>query len=211
MTVPFVTLGEVKQYLQINSNTQDNALSNAISFSCSFIEEWIGREVLSNTYTELHHGGTNSVFTKRIPINNVNTVAEYNGFEYISLNLPEVDGSLPNNLASNIGQAQVTWDSATGRIVKHEGMPVAVLDLDITGQSRFRNFFNGIRIIYNGGYDNPPPDLKMAALEFVKLIHKGLEGGGSMSFQGEQRQPVPLTGNIPPHIRRILDLYRLLD
>lgn len=210
MTVPFITLAEAKQFLQINSDTQDNTLSNAISFSCSFIEHWIGREVLSNTYTELHHGGTNSVFTKRIPINNVNTVAEYNGSEYVALNLPNPDSSLPDNLSSNSGQAQITWDSETGRIVKHSGIPLAVLDLNIVGQPRFRNFFNGIRIIYNGGYDNPPPDLKMAALEFVKLIHKGLEGGGSMSFQGEQRQPVPLTGNIPPHIRRILDLYRLL-
>jgi len=61
VTVPYVSLGEVKEYLQINSNTYDTRISNLISYACSVVESYVGREIKNNVYTELYNGGTSQV------------------------------------------------------------------------------------------------------------------------------------------------------
>jgi len=97
VTVPYVTLGEVKEYLQINSNTYDTRLSNLISYACSVVESYIGREVKSNTYTETFDGGTAQVFVSRLPLNSVRSVTEYNGASHQTLIGPKSDGALVND------------------------------------------------------------------------------------------------------------------
>ena len=67
----FVTLAETKDYLSITSTTHDARLSNLIGFACGAVENYIGREVKSNVYTEVFDGGTQSVFVERLPVNNV--------------------------------------------------------------------------------------------------------------------------------------------
>ena len=92
----FVTLAEVKDYLTINSNTHDGRLSNLISFACGAVENYIGREVKSNVYTEVFDGGTQGIFVDRLPVNNVKQVTEYDGSRYADLVGPATDGSYVN-------------------------------------------------------------------------------------------------------------------
>ena len=67
----YVSLAEIKDYLTISSNTHDGRLTNLINFSCGAVEDYIGREVKSNVYTETFDGGLQSVFVDRLPVNNV--------------------------------------------------------------------------------------------------------------------------------------------
>ena len=87
----FVTLAETKDYLSITSTTHDTRLSNLIGFACGAVENYIGREVKSNVYTEVFDGGTQSVFVERLPVNNVKQVAEYAGNRYADLVGPADD------------------------------------------------------------------------------------------------------------------------
>ena len=89
----FVTLAETKDYLSITSNTHDGRLSNLIGFACGAVENYIGREVKSNVYTEVFDGGTQSVFVERLPVNNVKQVTEYDGNRYADLVGPATDGN----------------------------------------------------------------------------------------------------------------------
>jgi len=92
----YITLAEVKDYLSISSNTHDARLSNLINFSCGAVENYIGREVKSNVYTETFDGGPQAVFVSRLPMNNVKQVTEYDGNRYAELVGPAADGSYVN-------------------------------------------------------------------------------------------------------------------
>ena len=92
----FVSLAETKDYLSITSTTHDGRLANLIGFACGAVENYIGREVKSNVYTEVFDGGTQSVFVERLPVNNVKQVTEYDGNRYADLVGPTTDGSYVN-------------------------------------------------------------------------------------------------------------------
>ena len=57
-----------------------------------------------------------------------------------------------------------------------------------------------------------PSDLKLAALELVKIIYKNKSGTDNFRMQGETVSSFKLsTDDFPPQVRRILNLYRLID
>lgn len=208
MSIDYVSLIEVKNFLKITSTSHDARLSNIIPMICQAVETYIGREVLSNNYIEFHDGGRNSIFTDRIPINNVTELAEYNGTDYIPLDGPSANGALPNTAVTNTTIAYM-WYDETGRVKKLNSEGKAALDIELTGNPVFRNYAKGIRIQYNGGYDIAPTDIKLATLDYIKIIHKD-DTSETISFQGEAKENVPMSANFPPHIRRILEMYRVL-
>lgn len=97
---------------------------------------------------------------------------------------------------------EVTFDTGDGG-----GMP----ELGFFRPLKFRNYPNGVRVIYNGGYSSAPDDLKLAILEMVKIIYKGKSGSDRSTFQGESSQSFKLSvDEFPPQVRRVLNLYRLV-
>jgi hypothetical protein len=45
----------------------------------------------------------------------------------------------------------------------------------------------------------------------IKLLYKQDQEKKGFSFEGERGEAYSLAGNFPPHIRRILDLYRIIS
>lgn len=424
MTVTYVTLPEVKNYLKINSTDHDARLSNLITYGCSVIESYCGRNFKSNVYTEIFDGGTSSVFLKNIPVNNVHQVLEHTGLYYQYLEGPTMDGSIidrtqyskgvsanggfaldnrykkfgltsgnfggsayvsvvdsddfwfdassfcleghfrfknfdnnqtlisqaqdannywklyysntigitfecvsggvqianvsdgvttgysantfnhilfsrddnnicrifrdgtqissnvavsntiPNfsapveigrqnltdkqyffghadeirislaNARNNVDFAvqtygyatdentvlllhfngvkdsqstidssrareQYAWYPETGEVTKHVGEDTGRETLTILGPVKFTNYTRGLKITYNGGYDVIPSDIKIATLDYIKELHKGIESR-AVSLQGESATAYDFTGGFSPHIRRVLDLYRVV-
>lgn len=420
----FITLAEVKNYLKINSTDHDSRLANLITYGCTVVESYCGRQLSSNTYTETFEGGTSSVFVKNIPINNVHQVLEYDGSQFLVLNGPtpsadnvdvtrsskavtgqvgfslqnrhtkygssaaqfngtsgylsisqdedfwldtlpfsietwartntlsmsqtivsqvqdsnnywkfgysntvgltfevksggvqtvylaqgDITGYLANqfmhvcvskdssndirlfrngNAVASINSAnsipnltaqvevgrqnltdkqyfsgqldelrmslnidrftanftpqayayatdlyttlllhfngpknststqdssrareQYTWYAETGEVTRYVGEDAGNKDLTVLGRPRFNNYTRGVKITYNGGYDVVPEDIKLATIDYVKELHKGLESR-SVSLQGESLVAFDLNGGFAPHIRRVLDLYRVI-
>jgi hypothetical protein len=85
--------------------------------------------------------------------------------------------------------------------------------LTLSGPPSFAPFPSGVKVEYRGGYESGdvPYDLQMATLDVVKLIYKQDQEKRGFSFEGERGDKYPLAGNFPPHIRRILDLYRIIE
>jgi len=110
---PFVSLVQIKNYLNITSSNEDARLSNLLAFACGAVENYIGHEVLSNSYSEVFDGGKSSVFVSRLPLQNVHSVTEYDGTAYRRLNNPQTDGSSVTLLNSNY-----TMTSSGGPILK---------------------------------------------------------------------------------------------
>ena len=85
--------------------------------------------------------------------------------------------------------------------------------LTLNGPQAFQPFPSAVEVSYRAGYesDSVPLDLQVATLDYVKLLYKQDQEKKGFSFEGERGDQFPLAGNFPPHIRRILDLYRIID
>jgi hypothetical protein len=85
--------------------------------------------------------------------------------------------------------------------------------LSLFGPSAFAPYPGAITVTYRAGYEpnDVPLDLQMATLDFIKLIYKQQQDKKGFSFEGESGDKFPLVGNFPPHVRRILDLYRIIS
>ena len=83
--------------------------------------------------------------------------------------------------------------------------------LTLSGPAAFQPYPSGVKVDYRAGYESGdvPQDLQMATLDVIKLIYKQDQEKRGFSFEGERGEKYPLAGNFPPHIRRILDLYRI--
>ena len=84
--------------------------------------------------------------------------------------------------------------------------------LTMAGPPSFAPFPAGVKVEYRAGYESGevPQDLQLAALDMIKLLYKQDQEKKGFSFEGERGDNYPLAGNFPPHIRRILDLYRII-
>lgn len=85
--------------------------------------------------------------------------------------------------------------------------------LTLSGPAAFQPFPSAVEVTYRAGYESSsvPLDLQVATLDYVKLLYKQDQEKKGFSFEGERGDQFPLAGNFPPHIRRILDLYRIID
>lgn len=202
-----VTLNEVKNYMDINSTTYDAKLSNLIVYASGLIESYCSRTFnAANVTYEYQKGGKPYVFVNNPPINNVWSVAEYDGTQYVVLTDPPVDGGLPNVAANANSVPGYTFESDSGKIWK--GMTTEISS-SISSDQGFTPYPKGVRISYNGGYTSIPNDLKLCCLALVKDLHKGMDAQITR-FDREQIQQMPYSAGFPPHIRRVLDLYRLV-
>ena len=203
-----VTLAEVKDYLTINSTTFDAKLSNLINYASELVESYCSREFsAANVTYEYKDGGLPYVLVDRPPINNVWSVAEYDGTQYVPMVGTSLAGGLPNVAANANSAPGYSWKSDIGKIYK--GFDITV-NSGLSSQQTFTSYAGGVRVDYNGGYTTVPSDLKMCVIDIVKTLHKGMEASETR-FDREYIKASPYTGGFPPHIRRVLDLYRILD
>jgi hypothetical protein len=102
------------------------------------------------------------------------------------------------------------WYKDTGEITFDTGLGSGTPKLGFFNPRKSLNYTNGVKVIYNGGYDSVPADIKLAALEMIKILYKGREGAKTVRLQGEDSttQDLSLDG-FPPQVRRVLSLYRL--
>lgn len=201
-----VTLAEVKDYLSINSTNMDAKLSNLITYASQLVETYCSREfTAANVTYEYKNGGLPYVFVDKPPINSVWSVAEYDGTQYVPLTNPPTAG-LANTVANSNSSPGYSWDSKTGKIYKGFVIPTSP-DSTVTP---FPAYASGIQISYNGGYTTIPNDVKLCVLDTIKSLHKGLDAQETRFDREYIKQPT-YTAGFPPHIKRVLDLYRLIE
>lgn len=205
-----ITLSDLKTFLTITSTENDEALNAFINHASAAVESYCGRIFTSGSVTEIHDGGTTSIFVDRLPINNVALVAEYDGTQYLPLIGSSVaSGELANTNISANSVATFVWNSSTGEISRDTSIGSGLRNLDFQQPIVFSNYANGVKVIYNGGFDTIPKDIQLATANYVKMLYKQDQATLSASLLGESKQQFGLSGNFPPHIRRILDLYRI--
>ena len=105
------------------------------------------------------------------------------------------------------------YNVSTGEISRAVGAGSGTLELSLAAATKFSNYANGVKITYKSGYETAdvPYDIKLATLDYAKMLHKDRQESQMFSLQGENIQNMALSANFPPHIRRILDLYRIIN
>lgn len=67
---------------------------------------------------------------------------------------------------------------------------------------------NAFKITYTGGFKTTPEDLKLAVIDLVDYYYRGESSPRKSS--GTNVIEYVTTSDMPPHIKRVLDLYRVL-
>lgn len=102
------------------------------------------------------------------------------------------------------------WYPDSGEVTIDAGRGSGTPELGFFSPRKFKNYTNGIRLMYTGGFSSIPADLKLATLEMVKVLYKGREGTKSVRLQGDDSTSLDLAlDGFPPQVRRVLNLYRL--
>ena len=142
-----------------------------------------------------------------------------------TVSLFHFDGANKTTQAKDVHNAhsQYTFNKDMGEITKDTGnlstrgtYPVVRSSypaMTLSGPPVFAPFPAAVRVEYRGGYEaaDVPSDIKMAVLDTIKLIYKQDQEKKGFSLEGERGEKYPLAASFPPHIKRILDLYRIIE
>ena len=124
------------------------------------------------------------------------------------------DGANNTNVIADVSRRvnQFSFYPVTGEITFNTGNGGGTEALGFFRPLKFYNYPKGVKVTYNGGYTTIPSDLKLATLEMVKVIYKGRSGSESVRMQGEDISSHKLSlDGFPPQVRRVLNLYRLIE
>lgn len=141
-----------------------------------------------------------------------------------TLCLVHFDGQDGSTSASDVHAEpnEYNYDRGTGRITRNVGtrnirrtyrsVQRSYPALSLIGPATFQPFPNGVRVEYRAGYEvgSVPYDLQLATLDFIKIIYKQDQEKKGFSFEGERGDNFSLSSNFPPHVARVLDLYRII-
>lgn len=188
-----ITIDEFKTYKGINSETSDPIISLLIGSVSNFIKEYTDRSLIDFAHSD------------KIEYFDAVSYPRYWPDEFPLQSVTEVAVS---------SDGGVTWTV----LVEDTDYFVDTQEDSIISNTVYTGFttspilFKSGRITYQGGYDKTPQDLKLAAMDMVQFYLKE-EHTPSKALQGASvENPVfILVGNqLPPHIKRVLDLYRVL-
>jgi len=188
-----VTSDEYKDYQGITSSTNDSKLSVLTGHVSDLIKNYCGRSfcdwynVTKTEYFDVTN--VNKLYTTEWPILESYTSTEVAHSE---------DG----------GVTYTVLVKNTDYFLDEDGIRA-----DFSGVTKFQvsNMFKGIRLKYRGGYDSidVPKDLKLATYDLITYYLRK-EQTPRKSVGDASVENIKST-DFPPHIKRVLDLYRNVE
>lgn len=180
-----INITEYKTMASISSTDQDARLSIVIPMVSSFVKTYCGRQFADYTVTptiEYSSGGI-IILVKEPPIT-----------ELVSVEQKSTSSSAYVTLTSGV---DYEYDIASDCIVS----------LKSTG---FKMLPNSCKVTYKGGFAAIPEDLKLGVISLITYYMKG-ESVPRKSLNSNQiSTEYPQSQDLPPHIKRVLELYRII-
>ena len=186
-----VTLEEYKTYKGVKNPDKDDQIRYIVSAVNALIKNYCNRTFVDhytgNNLTAYFDGtDTNLVYLDETPVVDVVSVetSTNGGVSYTAL----------------VENTDYFVDIESGTVQTVNGIVFAVG----TGIAH-----HSLKIIYAGGYSVAPDDLKIACLDLVDYYrNEDYTPKKSMGRAGEITQFI--TKTLPPHIKRVMDLYRII-
>lgn len=183
-----ITVNEYKDYVGIASSDQDAKITSIIKYVSDLIKQYCNRNFIDNysgtaftNITEYWNGGFTHYYTKEFPL--VSVVSVSYSLDY---------GVTYTALTAN---TDYTLDAQNDRIFILNGESLSKV--------------NAYKIVYTGGYKESPAALKVATLDLVKYYMKQEDVPRKAAGTNVVLEYIT-TSDLPPHIKRVLDLYRVI-
>ena len=181
-----ITLQDYKTFSGISNNNDDAKLSVILALVQEFVETYCARHFIKATYTEQVSDQTGLLFLRNLPLVSVTSVS------YI-----------------DIAKESVSM-AATEYIAYLEEGSIELYDYATKVSPQVLAIHKPFTVTYVGGFTETPPTLKLAIMELVTYYFKhqyiNKTSSVNVNVQSEDTQS---NSNLPPHIKRILDLYRV--
>jgi hypothetical protein len=194
-----ITLECYKDYKRINSTSKDNLIQSLITQTSALVETYCNRKFLDyasspNYITEWFDAKTNIVTLKHFPVISV-----------VSVRTSQDGGLNTTSLTENdAGYGGYYVDLENGQVRTQRDTLPFLYDYDTS--------YKSLEVDYHYGYSETPEDLQLAINDLVHYYIED-ESAPTKSLLGATiDNPLPyLANSFPPHIRRILDLYRIIE
>ena len=192
------TLDDYKTFKGIEHFKDDSKISALVSPISELVKTYCGTSFVdfySSAKTEtfdILDSQTTEIFLTESPLNSVTSVRERKS-------ITETYTTLTNNEEYYI-------DNEHDRISRIDG--------DISPKA-FAKGFASISVVYTAGYSSTPQDLRLALYDLVnyylKEEYKGRKSLAGAAIQNETATSIRDDIGFPDHIKRILDMYRVVD
>ena len=193
-----ITTADYKDYKGIDHFKDDDKINSLVPSVSQLVKTYCGTsfvDYFSSGMTEkfdIMDTGTQELFLTESPLVTVTSVKEREG----------------------IARAYTTLTNNTDYYVDAEHDRIYRIDGDKSVKS-WATGFSAVEVIYTAGYSSTPQDLRLAIYDlityYLKEEYKGRKSLAGASLQNETATSI--TGDIgfPDHIKRILDMHRIVD
>jgi hypothetical protein len=184
-----VTLDEYKTYKGINSTEKDDQIRYIVSAVNSLVKNYCNRSFVdhySGADLTVYFDGTSTdlVYLDEIPITTIVSVS-------VSSDGGVTETALVENTDYFVDLEEGTVQTVTGSFFS-------------AGYAH-----HSLKVVYAGGYEVAPEDLKIACLDLVDYYkNEEYTPKKTMRMVGEIVGSTAKT--LPPHIKRVMDLYRII-
>ena len=193
-----ITTADYKDYKGIDHFKDDDKINSLVPSVSQLVKTYCGTsfvDYFSSGMTEkfdIMDTGTQELFLTESPLVTVTSVKEREG----------------------IASAYTTLTNNTDYYVDAEHDRIYRIDGDKSVKS-WATGFSAVEVIYTAGYSSTPQDLRLAIYDlityYLKEEYKWRKSLAGASLQNETATSI--TGDIgfPDHIKRILDMHRIVD
>ena len=193
-----IAKGDYKSYKGIDHFKDDDKIDSLISPISQLVKTYCGTsfvDYFSSAYTEtfdIMDASTQELFLTESPLVAVTSVKERDG----------------------ITTAYTTLTNNTDYYVDAEHDRIYRIDGDKSVKS-WTTGFSSVEVIYTAGYSSTPQDLRLAIYDlityYLKEEYKGRKSLAGASLQNEPATSISGDIGFPDHIKRILDMHRIVD
>lgn len=193
-----VTTRDYKLYKQMDHNKDDAKIDTLVTSVSQMVKTYCGHSIIdyySATKLEkfdIEDKLTSEVFVTESPLTSVSSVKE----------------------RSSIADSYTTLTENTHYYVDTEHDRIRRIDGD-RGVDYFPQGFGAVTVTYNAGYSAVPADLKLAVYDlityYLKEEYKTQRSIAGTTLRNEGSTSIRNDIGFPDHIKRVLDLYKIID
>ena len=192
------TKSDYKAYKKIEHAKDDSQIDVLVTSISELVKTYCGSTLIdyySSNKTEtfdIFDAGTAEVFLTESPLVSVSSVQE----------------------RDSITDSYTTLTANTDYYVDTEHDRIFRIDGDVSSKAWSRGFAS-VQIIYRAGYSTTPQDLRLAIYDlityYLKEEYKGRKSMAGATLQNETSTSIREDIGFPDHIKRVLDMYRVVD
>ena len=192
------TKSDYKAYKKIEHAKDDSQIDVLVTSISELVKTYCGSTLIDyygsdKTETfDIFDTGTAEVFLTESPLVSVSSVQE----------------------RDSITDSYTTLTANTDYYVDTEHDRIFRIDGDISSKAWSRGFAS-VQIVYRAGYSTTPQDLRLAIYDlityYLKEEYKGRKSLAGATLQNETSTSIREDIGFPDHIKRVLDMYRVVD